>query len=305
MGLIRGIGKLAGNLFDMPTRNARNLLAPCGRIGFDFAVIVNRIFIIQTAIETVIRQHQIVNAGDLLLATVRKRKGFGRDFADQHGVLLHAAEMRIFVAAEIGERHVCHAIVGDQQRQRQLDFLSRRHRLKIPFPFFAPAEPNRTVRRNQPTGDIKGNGFPFRIILLAQPVGQVRCAQHSSGYQTAVFALVEHHQHRHVGVTPAVVEEIFTRIIEVELFENYMAHRHGQRAVGALFWCQPLVAKLRDFRKIGCYRDSFGAFVTHFGKEVGIRRARLRDVRTPGNDVAGVIPVGGFRYVSLLTPGHR
>ncbi|CSP92518.1 Uncharacterised protein [Shigella sonnei] len=84
-----------------------------------------------------------------------------------------------------------------------------------------------------------------------------------------------------------------------------MAHCHRQGAISALFRCQPLVAQFGHFRVVRGNGDSFGAFVTYFGKEVGVRRTCLRYVRPPGDDVTGVIPVGRFRHVGLFAPGHR
>jgi len=38
---------------------------------------------------------------------------------------------------------------------------------------------------------------------------------------------------------------------------------------------------------------------------MGVRGSGLRHVRAPGDDIAGVVPVGGLRHVGLLAPGHR
>ena len=37
---------------------------------------------------------------------------------------------------------------------------------------------------------------------------------------------------------------------------------------------------------------------------MGVGGARLGNVRAPGDDIAGVVPVGGLRHVGLLAPGH-
>ncbi|CCK02872.1 hypothetical protein BN129_1441 [Cronobacter sakazakii 701] len=84
-----------------------------------------------------------------------------------------------------------------------------------------------------------------------------------------------------------------------------MAHRQRHRAVGALFGREPQVAQFGDFGVVRRNGDGFGAFVAHFSKEVGVRGTGLRNVRAPGDDVTGVIPVGGFRHVGLFAPGHR
>ena len=91
----------------------------------------------------------------------------------------------------------------------------------------------------------------------------------------------------------------------MELFQHYVAHRQRHRAVGALLRIQPVVAQLGDFGIVRRHRHGFGALVTHFGKEVGVRGTRLRHVGAPGDNVGGVVPVGGFRHVGLLAPGHR
>ncbi len=36
-----------------------------------------------------------------------------------------------------------------------------------------------------------------------------------------------------------------------------------------------------------------------------VRAAGLRHVGAPGDDVTGVVPVGGFRHIGLFAPGHR
>ena len=83
-----------------------------------------------------------------------------------------------------------------------------------------------------------------------------------------------------------------------------MAHGHGQGGIGALFGGQPLVGEFGDFGVIRGDRDRLGALVAHFGKEVGVRGTRLGHVGAPGDNVAGVVPVSGLRYVGLLAPGH-
>ncbi|MNS44774.1 hypothetical protein D3C72_772250 [compost metagenome] len=142
MGFMSGIGEFTGDLFNMATRYAGDLLAPGWGVGFDFGVIFYRVVIFQPAIQSVVRQDQIVNAGDLLLTAIGEGQGFRRHFADQHRVLLHAAKVRVFIAAEVGERHIRDLIVGDEQRERQLRLLTGSQRLQVPFAFFTPAETN-------------------------------------------------------------------------------------------------------------------------------------------------------------------
>ena len=213
--------------------------------------------------------------------------------------------MRVFVAAKVGEAHRHHAVANIQQRQLKLDIFAVCPLFEIPFAFFAPAKADGAVRRHQFAVAVISHGFPFRVITFSETVKQVGSTQHTARRIAAVVARLEYHQHRHVGVGPAVVEKVIARVIEVEGFEDHMAHGHRQRAVGALLRRQPLVAELSDFRIVRRDGDSFGAFVAHFGKEVGVRGSGLRHVGAPGNNVAGVVPVGRFRHVGLFAPGHR
>ena len=78
-----------------------------------------------------------------------------------------------------------------------------------------------------------------------------------------------------------------------------------ERRVGALLRVQPKVGELGDLGIVGRDRHDLGAVVARLDEEMRVGRARLRDVRAPGDDVAGIVPVGGFRHVGLLAPGLR
>ena len=84
-----------------------------------------------------------------------------------------------------------------------------------------------------------------------------------------------------------------------------MAHRQRHRGIGTLLRRQPQIAEFGDFGVVRSDGYGFGPFIADFGKEVRIRGAGLRHVGAPGDDIAGVIPVGGFRHIGLLAPGHR
>ena len=84
-----------------------------------------------------------------------------------------------------------------------------------------------------------------------------------------------------------------------------MAHRHRQRRVGALLRMQPEIGELG---RLGVVRRDDGALralVADLGVEMRVRRAGLRHVGAPDQQVAGIVPVGTFRNVGLLAPGHR
>ena len=156
-------------------------------------------------------------------------------------------EMRVLNAAEVRKGDIHHRIAPVEQRERQLRRRACRFRFEVPFALFAPAEADGTVRRYQFTLLVVGDGFPLRIVLFTQVVGQIRRAQLASGHIAAVFARLQQHQHRHIGVVTRVVKEVVAGVFQVKLVEDDVAHRHRQRAVGALLRRQPLVAQLGHF----------------------------------------------------------
>ena len=121
--------------------------------------------------------------------------------------------------------------------------------------------------------------------------------------------LLQHHQHRHVGVAADVVVEVraalpaFAR--EVELLQDDVAHRHRHRGVGALLGMHPDVGQLGDLGIVRRHRDRLGPLVADLGEEVRVGRARLRHVAAPRDDVARVVPVGRLGHVGLLAPDLR
>lgn len=72
------IGKLAGDLFDMLTRYAGDLLRPCRGIGFDLGEILRRIDIIKPAIQTVVGQNQVIDADHQAAFATGQRQLFSR-----------------------------------------------------------------------------------------------------------------------------------------------------------------------------------------------------------------------------------
>ena len=124
------------------------------------------------------------------------------------------------------------------------------------------------------------------------------------GHMAAV-ALLEQHQHGHVGVAAHVVAEVVRGAGQVEFLQDHMAHGHGQRGVGALLGRQPDVAELDHFAEVAGHGYGLGALVADLGVEVRVGRAGLRHVRAPDHQVGGVVPVGRFRHVGLFAPDLR
>ena len=84
-----------------------------------------------------------------------------------------------------------------------------------------------------------------------------------------------------------------------------MAHRHAKRRVGSLLGVEPQIRKLCDLGIVGRDRYYLGAVIARLGEEVRVRRARLRHIGAPGDDVAGIVPVGALRHIGLFAPGLR
>ena len=269
---------------------------PCRGVRFVFKIIFGNVFIVQTVIHAVLCNQQIEYGCHQLCFTVGQRDFFHRHFAVNHFVVFAA------IVAEADAHHIVGTLF---QRTRREDFLALRFGFQVPFGAAVPTETHRTVRHGQAVGIfIPNNGFPFGIFLFAQLLVQLGRTQ-AVTRTVALLVFVQAHQHRHIGQATGVVFKIIGRIVDVEFFQNHMSHGHGQCRIRTLARRHPDVAEFRHFAEVGRDGDGFRAFVTHFGVEVCVRRARHRNVRTPNQQVVGVIPVGRFGNVGLLAPCLR
>ena len=121
--------------------------------------------------------------------------------------------------------------------------------------------------------------------------------------------LLEPDQERQVGVPLDVVDKERRPLVDQELGQDDVAHRHRHRAVGARRARHPLVGELGVVRVVGADRDDLRSPVTDLGHPVRVRGAGDRHVGAPHHQVRGVPPVTGFRHVGLvaehLRGGHR
>ena len=212
------------------------------------------------------------------------------------------------------------ALVAFQHRQLELHLVTVAGllRFEVPLPLVgaavgAPAEADRAVGQHDLACLVEGDGLPLRIVGLAELAVEVRRADVAvrdhdllAGGQRV---LLQHHQHRHVGVAADVVVEVRAALPalarEVELLQDHVAHRHRHGGVGALLRMHPDVGQLGDFGIVRRHRDRLGPLVADLGEEVRVGRARLRHVAAPGDDVARVVPVGRLGHVGLLAPDLR
>ncbi|MNO86210.1 hypothetical protein D3C76_776040 [compost metagenome] len=211
--------------------------------------------------------------------------------------------MLVVLATEVRERDLRSFAIADQaQAQVGGAALAALAGFDVPLALLAPAIADGALRRDQPGADVvDGNGFPFRVVVLAKVVGQVAGTQEAVGAE-ACAAFLEHDQHGQVGVALGVVAEVVAGRVEVEFLENHVGEGLGQRCVGALGGVQPEVGELGHLGVVRGDGHGLGALVAHLGEEVRVRGAGLRNVGTPGDDVVGVVPVGRLRHVGLLAP---
>ena len=269
---------------------------PCRGVRFVCKIIFGNVFIVQTVVHAVLCNQQIEYGRHQLRFTIGQRDFFHRHFAVNHFVMFAA------IVAEADAYHIVRTLF---QRTRCKDFLTLRFGFQVPFGATVPTEAHRTVWHGQAVGIlIPNNGFPFGIFLFAQLLVQLGRTQ-AVTRTVALLIFVQAHQHRHIGQATGVVFKIIGRIVDVEFFQNHMSHGHGQCRIRTLARRHPDVAEFRHFAEVGRDGNGFRAFVTHFGVEVCVRRTRHRDVRTPNQQVVGVIPVGRFGNVGLLAPCLR
>jgi predicted XRE-type DNA-binding protein len=173
----------------------------------------------------------------------------------------------------------------------------------------APAEADRAVGQHHLADLVERDGLPVRVVGLAELAVEVAGAHVAVGDHDAAAVgqglLLQQHQHRQVGVAACVIVEVLRALLEVELLQDHVAHRHRERRVGALLGVQPEVAELADLGVVGRDRDRLRTLVAHLGEEVRVGRARLRHVAAPGDQVGAVVPIGRLWHVGLLAPDLR
>ena len=192
-------------------------------------------------------------------------------------------------------------------------FASRFHWPWSARPSGAPAEADGAVGQHDLARLVERDGLPLGIVRLAELAVEVGRADVAVGHHDRLAArqlvLLQHHEHRHVGVAPHVVVEVRAALAaavgKVELLQDHVAHRHRDRGVGALLRVHPDVGQLGDLGVVGRHRDRLGALVADLGEEVRVGRARLRHVAAPRDDEVRVVPVGRLGHVGLLAPDLR
>ena len=315
------VGKLARHGDDLLARHAGDFFLPRRRVGCIGVVVGLDRLAIRTAHHAIVRRQQVEHRGDDDLSiSVFTRNGdtLHRHLAHQHLVTRIVVEMRRLDTAEVREADALQfrrlAVLGHRQAQLDRSAAACLLRLQVPLPGIgtpirSPAKTDGAVRHHHLAVGVAGERLPFGVVALPELSGKIGGTQVAVGHQQRLairpVALLQQHQHRQVGEAPCVVVEIGAAPLEVELAENHMPHRHRDGGIGALPRVQPQIGELGDLRIVRRDGHRLGAPIAHLGEEVRIRRARLRHVRPPGDDVAAVVPVSRLGHVGLLAPGLR
>ncbi|MNO93138.1 hypothetical protein D3C76_847300 [compost metagenome] len=93
MSLVGVIGKFTCGTDDVRPRYAGDLLRPCRGVGFYVVIVSGAVFIIQTALQAVVGQGQVVNGGHQRGSTIGQLQAFYRQFVHQDVLQLNLVEV--------------------------------------------------------------------------------------------------------------------------------------------------------------------------------------------------------------------
>ena len=326
-GLVRVVGELAGHGDDLVARHAGDLFLPGGRERTVCVIAAAGLLAGQAAVDAVVAGQQVEHGGHRHPAfdaiAVQVQVGHGHAAHHHITALIVGGEVGRMHAAKVREGHVRHVVgLGTVFHHRQLElhgvasagFLV----LQVPQALIgaaigAPAEADGAIGQRDLAQLVVAHGLPVGVVGLVELMGEVAGAHIAVGHHHRAAIgqrlFLEHHQQRQVGVAAGVVIKVraaaLAAVLEVELFQDHMAHGHRHGGVGALLGVHPQVTQLGHFGIVGRDGHDLGALVAHLGQEVRIGRARLGHVGTPGNDVGAVVPIGRFGHIGLLAPGLR
>ena len=307
VGLLGVAGELPRDRDDMIGGHAGDLFGPSRCVGSVVLIGFCDVFPAKASVESIVGDKQIEHRRNQDVAVCQLDRLDG-NFAGQDIRMVGALKIIVMAVAEVGEVHLGDVVVVSvaDQCEFQLGAVARGvFLLEVPLTLLAPAETDGAARDNDfARGLVDGNRFPFRIVLLTEVLVEVRGPNKPIRHVVAV-PFYEAHQHRHIGVLAAVVLEILGLSVEVELAQYDVPHGHGERRIRTLFRMEPEIGELRSFAIVGANDDALGASVARLGIEVGVRGARLRNIRAPEDQEPRVVPVGRLRNVRLFAPGLR
>ena len=174
---------------------------------------------------------------------------------------------------------------------------------QVPLAFLAPPEPNRPERNDRLSGLVERHGFPGGVVGLTEIVGEILGAQQAFRHVSVALAY-QADQHRKIRVTSRVIVEIRNGPVQIVFPQDHVADSQCQCGIGALFRMQPQIGEFGGLGVVRGHDDTLCSFVTDLGIKMCVGGARLRHVGAPDHEIAGVVPIGAFRHVGLLAPGH-
>ena len=202
--LLGVVGEFARHGDDLLARHAADRLGPGGRIGRHGVVVAPQ------PRHAVIGQEQVVDGRDLRRAAIGQRDGGEGHACVTVSPSLVGLKNATRAVAEIGEGDPG-AVAPPASDRRGVTSSPVRAvaALEVPLALLAPAEADRPGRhieprrsRRSPRRSSSRGCSPRRASPARSPARSCR-----SGDQAAVL-LGQHHQHRHVGIAAAVVEEV-------------------------------------------------------------------------------------------------
>ncbi len=255
--------------------------------------------------DAVLREHQVEHRGHQVAADPAGR---------------HAAQRRARGTVDVGEPRQLHLdglVRAVGQREPGVDALE----VEVPpaGTGLAEAVAERAVGHDRLVGAaVHHHGLEVGVLDIGV-TGQVRRGEELPGPvgrgfrdvasllldHRVVLHLVEPDQAGQVGVALGVVGEVRRLAVDEELPEDHVAHRHGERRVGAGPGRQPLVGELHVVGVVGSDGDHLLAAVARLGHPVRVRGAGDRHVGAPHDQVAGVPPVPGLGHVGLVAEHLR
>ncbi len=297
LGVDRVLRPLAGQALDLRGRDARVGLLPGRGRGVRRVVVAGRPLPGEAvARDAVLGEHQVQDRG--------------------HEPVPHPCDR--YAASVVADL----AVGVVEARQLDLDGLAgpalvvgvhRERRVDVPALEVPPAQP--LVAEAVADGalrdaDLAGAGvddgrLPHRVLGAALRVPDVAGDEVLAGTVGTVAGGLEADEVRQVGVLLVVVGEERHVLVDEELLEHHVAHRHRERSVRAGGGGDPLVGELHVLRVVGGDGDDLLAAVARLRHPVRVRRARHRDVGAPHDQVAGVPPVPRLGHVGLVAEHLR
>lgn len=299
------IGKFMGGMDDMCVGDVGDFFCLCWGVGFYFIVVGGVVVIVQIVFQVVVSYGQVIYGGDQGGRVVGQLQVFSWQFVQQNVFQIDFVEVfRIFVV-EVWEVDVCYFIMVVQQVQMQFNFFVSFIVVlfEVLFVFVVLVEFEGVVWYGYVVFFVKGDGFLFWIVFLIKGIYEVGCVQCMVG-GIIIVVFFEYYQYWYVGIVVYIVGEILVWFIEVEFMQYYMVYCQCYCGIGILFWCQLQIVEFGDFGVVWSDGYGFGFFIVDFGKEVCIWGVGLWYVGVSGDNIVGVILVGGFWYIGLFVSGY-